>query len=414
MHIYGPVIAQYGSGGGSSSPVEMLVHSPVFSVFLFILLILFILVVLPYWVLFNRAGQPGWATIIPIYNVWVYCKVCGRNPIVYILISIGLFVCYAMFGAIPLIGPIMAWGVSIVFALLWLVVNTDFALVYSAKPVTIALYAVMPILGSYVLMLGEHPYGGPFAKPGERVMMADPWMMAGAQGAGANITGPNITGGAPGTAHLGVSSLNSAHADRPASPGYGGPGSQPTTSPQAGTPAAPVSPVAWAPSTSPQASSHAHYDPARAQGHHHNQVSDWAMATPSSRHGAQPHSPQPHNAPAPNMASGHTSGHEAPLAASPPGPFAQPSPFGQPAPTPSVAPTPAGAPMPGTAPTPAAPGLSRAPGHVPTPGPSTSPSPKTPPAEPPKAGQVPPLAPTPPGHSPSNAEIGLPPFDPSA
>ena len=30
------------------------------------------------WKVFSKAGQPGWAVIIPIYNIYVLCKVAGR------------------------------------------------------------------------------------------------------------------------------------------------------------------------------------------------------------------------------------------------------------------------------------------------------------------------------------------------
>jgi Family of unknown function (DUF5684) len=30
------------------------------------------------WKIFTKAGQPGWASIIPIYNFYVLCKVVGR------------------------------------------------------------------------------------------------------------------------------------------------------------------------------------------------------------------------------------------------------------------------------------------------------------------------------------------------
>jgi hypothetical protein len=37
-----------------------------------------ILMVAAMWKVFSKAGQPGWAAIIPIYNVYVMCKVAGR------------------------------------------------------------------------------------------------------------------------------------------------------------------------------------------------------------------------------------------------------------------------------------------------------------------------------------------------
>ena len=30
------------------------------------------------WRIFSKAGRPGWAAIIPIYNLYVLVKVCGR------------------------------------------------------------------------------------------------------------------------------------------------------------------------------------------------------------------------------------------------------------------------------------------------------------------------------------------------
>jgi uncharacterized membrane protein YhaH (DUF805 family) len=30
------------------------------------------------WRLFEKAERPGWAALIPIYNAWVYCEICGK------------------------------------------------------------------------------------------------------------------------------------------------------------------------------------------------------------------------------------------------------------------------------------------------------------------------------------------------
>jgi len=37
---------------------------------------IFMLVTL--WILFNKAGQPGWAILIPIYNILVILKIAGK------------------------------------------------------------------------------------------------------------------------------------------------------------------------------------------------------------------------------------------------------------------------------------------------------------------------------------------------
>ncbi len=37
-----------------------------------------ILMIAACWKIFTKAGQPGWASIIPIYNIYIWCKIVGR------------------------------------------------------------------------------------------------------------------------------------------------------------------------------------------------------------------------------------------------------------------------------------------------------------------------------------------------
>ena len=57
----------YSSEGKPPSPASMIVG---------LLIALFLVVAM--WKVFTKAGQPGWASIIPIYNVYVWCKIVGR------------------------------------------------------------------------------------------------------------------------------------------------------------------------------------------------------------------------------------------------------------------------------------------------------------------------------------------------
>ncbi len=43
-----------------------------------IALLIALLVIVAMWKVFTKAGQPGWATIIPIYNLYIWCKIVGR------------------------------------------------------------------------------------------------------------------------------------------------------------------------------------------------------------------------------------------------------------------------------------------------------------------------------------------------
>jgi hypothetical protein len=37
-----------------------------------------ILMIIAWWKIFEKAGKPGWAAIIPIYNIIVLCEIVGR------------------------------------------------------------------------------------------------------------------------------------------------------------------------------------------------------------------------------------------------------------------------------------------------------------------------------------------------
>jgi hypothetical protein len=45
---------------------------------MFVYFALLIVMVIAMWKLFSKAGQPGWAAIIPIYNAYVLLKVAGK------------------------------------------------------------------------------------------------------------------------------------------------------------------------------------------------------------------------------------------------------------------------------------------------------------------------------------------------
>ncbi|MEX0755232.1 MAG: DUF5684 domain-containing protein [Actinomycetota bacterium] len=85
------------------------------------------------WVVFTKAGRPGWAAIIPIYNIWVLLEIVGRpgwwlilylipivNIVVHIIVLVDLSKSFGH-GAgfaiglllIPIIFfPVLAWGDS--------------------------------------------------------------------------------------------------------------------------------------------------------------------------------------------------------------------------------------------------------------------------------------------------------------
>jgi hypothetical protein len=46
--------------------------------FNFLLLLVIVLLIVAMWKVFVKAGQPGWAAIIPIYNTYIFLKIAGK------------------------------------------------------------------------------------------------------------------------------------------------------------------------------------------------------------------------------------------------------------------------------------------------------------------------------------------------
>jgi hypothetical protein len=66
-HLLGQV--EYSASSQGQAP------GPVFWIFY---LAFTILILAAWWKIFTKAGQPGWACIIPIYNLYIWCKIVGR------------------------------------------------------------------------------------------------------------------------------------------------------------------------------------------------------------------------------------------------------------------------------------------------------------------------------------------------
>jgi hypothetical protein len=57
----------------------------------FVYLIILVLIIVSFWKIFEKAGKPGWAAIIPIYNIIVWLEILGR-PIWWIILLLIPFV----------------------------------------------------------------------------------------------------------------------------------------------------------------------------------------------------------------------------------------------------------------------------------------------------------------------------------
>ncbi|MEZ6055242.1 MAG: DUF5684 domain-containing protein [Planctomycetaceae bacterium] len=110
---------------------------------LIVYLLLVILMVAGMWATFAKAGKPGWASIIPIYNVIVLLEIVGR-PIWWFLLLL-----------IPIVGLIIA-----------IVVTIDLAKSFGKGAGFGLLLIFLPFIGYPMLGFGSARYVGPAGAEG--------------------------------------------------------------------------------------------------------------------------------------------------------------------------------------------------------------------------------------------------------
>lgn len=71
-------------------------------------IILAAIVIVANWKIFSKAGSPGWASIVPIYNTIVQFKIVGLNPWLLLL----YIVPFVNFVAIPVLGILVAFRLA--------------------------------------------------------------------------------------------------------------------------------------------------------------------------------------------------------------------------------------------------------------------------------------------------------------
>ncbi len=78
-----------------------------------------VLIIVGMWRMFVKAGQPGWAAIIPIYNIYVLLQIVGRPGwwlilflIPFVNIVIGLLISIDLAKSF---GKSAAWGIVLLF-----------------------------------------------------------------------------------------------------------------------------------------------------------------------------------------------------------------------------------------------------------------------------------------------------------
>lgn len=113
--------------------------------YLIFVLILAILQIVAWWRIFSKAGEAGWKSIIPIYNVIVLFKICGLSPLC-------IFIYFAPI--IPIIGALIVFIFNIYQLHL---LSKSFG---KSDAFTVGLFFLGPIF-QLILGFGSAEYQGP-------------------------------------------------------------------------------------------------------------------------------------------------------------------------------------------------------------------------------------------------------------
>ncbi len=77
--------------------------------FMLVILGLAILIIVSHWIVYEKAGYPGWASIVPFYNMWVLAEIGGKSG------WMGLAMCFS--GLIPYVGGIIGLVLSLIISI---------------------------------------------------------------------------------------------------------------------------------------------------------------------------------------------------------------------------------------------------------------------------------------------------------
>ncbi|MBO74153.1 MAG: signal peptidase I [Flavobacteriales bacterium] len=110
--------------------------------YFFVFLLVFAVLIVASWRIFTKAGQPSWAVLIPVYNIYIYTQVL-RRPKWWILLY--------FFGFVPFVGSLAVLFVSIID-------SVRMAKVFGKAPVFGVGLLLLPFIFYLLLAYGSADY----------------------------------------------------------------------------------------------------------------------------------------------------------------------------------------------------------------------------------------------------------------
>jgi len=121
---------------------------------------LLVLCIVAMWILFKKAGEPGWKSIIPFYNVYIWCKIVWDKNIfwIWLAISLGSFVATFIGGEVGTFVQFACSIANLVISII-LLIKTSFA--YGRGAGTAVGLIFLTTIFTLILAFGSAKYVGP-------------------------------------------------------------------------------------------------------------------------------------------------------------------------------------------------------------------------------------------------------------
>ena len=85
----------------------------------------YILLIIGWWKIFTKAGEAGWKSLIPFYNIYTIFKICWDTK--YFWVSLVISVLGGVLSAIPAVGGFLSAICSIALIVLYVIENNKLA-----------------------------------------------------------------------------------------------------------------------------------------------------------------------------------------------------------------------------------------------------------------------------------------------
>ena len=127
-------------------------------------LALVILLLIAMWILFKKAGEPGWKVLIPFYNIYIWCKIIWDKNIFWIILALSLASTIFNVPSFGDVGALISAACEIALFVFYIIMDIKTSFAYGRGAGTAVGLIFLPVIFTLILAFGSATYVGPQKK----------------------------------------------------------------------------------------------------------------------------------------------------------------------------------------------------------------------------------------------------------